>query len=168
MSLKTKLYRAGQFVLRIYVPPDKDFWVARQALKADLAWQPYLYTAVFWGALLTIAFGDEDTLPIEHIDKAWIFFGLLAPVVGFISSMMLKLGRGQARYAAFWLRIASNVGLMSAISIYLIAVIKHPSPMTITMYLACMLFLLVLLVKDSHFLIVTEQIAKKLRDDGQL
>lgn len=162
---KGRMRNAARFLLRIYVPSDKDFWVARQALKADLAWQPYLYTAVFWGVVLTVIFGDGDTIPpIDRIDQAWILFGLISPVVGFAASMMLRLGQGQIRYSAFWLRIGANVGMISAISTYLLAVVTQPRPMTVTTYMAAVIFLTVLIVKDSHFLIQTEQVAKQIRD----
>lgn len=163
MTVLSRIHNAGRFMLRVYVPSDTDFWVARQAFKADLAWQPYLYTAVFWGAAFTTIFGDQDVFPVDRIDRIWLLFGFVSPVVGFVASMMLRQGSGKIRYSAFWLRIAANIGLICGISTYLLAVIDNPRPMTITMYTGCMMFVMVLIFKDLHFLLVAERIAKKIR-----
>lgn len=173
----TSLRRVGMFVLRTYVPADDDFWVARQAMKADLAWQPYLYTAVFFGAMLTMIVGDSDTVPpVDRIDATWLVFGVLAPAMGFVASLMVRIGHGQVRYSAFWLRVGANVGLIAALLTHQVATMDldrlHPMslshdrlhPMSLSLMVSCLIFLVVLIAKDLHFLVVAERVAQKLRD----
>lgn len=155
---------AARFVFRTFIPTDEDFWVARQALKADLAWQPYLYAAVLAGAILSLLFGDDDTIPpYDSIDTAWMFFALVSPLAGFAASIMLSQGTGRVRYFAFWLRISAKIGIITALLCYQIAVIGVSHPLQQSLAGACVGFLLVLLVKDSRFLIATERVARHLR-----
>lgn len=152
--------------LHINLFPETNF-EARLALKADLAWQPYLHPAVLIGCLLTLAFGDRDMIPpVDHWDWLWLAAGIVSPLLGFASIWMMKTKTGRARYRAFWLRLAANLGIITAMTVYEIArfstEIRHPieyHPIVDTVFISAIAFMTVVVVRDIRFLIVVEKVA---------
>jgi hypothetical protein len=175
-----------RFLSGLFIPrPREDYYLARLALKADLAWQPYLHTTIFWGVIFTVAFGDPQFIPPEDIfDYIWIFGGIAGPLVGIRAVWMMKHSRytGEDRYRAFWMRLSSDIMLASTISAFEIERLcvlpftppcKAGEPCGIgfepfvdTVLLGALAFLLVLIIRDIKFLIITERIADELRKRG--
>jgi hypothetical protein len=156
------------FVRRILPEVDNGgYYQARLSLKADLAWQPYLHPAVFIGSFLTILFGDRDMIPpVDHWDWVWLGGGLVSPIAGFTSIWIMKKKPGRPRYRAFWLRLASNIGVATTMMVYEIArfstEIRSPieyHPLVDTVFLASILFMLVLIYRDIKFLLIMERVA---------
>lgn len=161
------MYRYLKLIKDFFFGDLAYFYAARYSLKADLAWQPLLYTAVFWGVVATLVFGDHAVIPpVDGLDAGWIYSGLLSPILGFVAVVMLKCGSGRHKYQAFWMRMAGNVGVATAIVSYNIESLQshefHPIPLAITTSSAW--FLIVLIARDLRFIAMTERLASALRD----
>lgn len=139
----------------------------RLNLRPTLAWQPWLHLAVLLGSLLTLVFGDRDMIPpVDGWDWVWLTAGITAPIVGFVSIWLMKHRTGQVRYRAFWLRLAANCGVVTTMSAYEVArvsrEIQYPieyHPLVDTVFLAAILFMIVVIYRDVKFLILVEKVA---------
>ncbi len=141
------------------------FYAARYSLKPDLAWQPLLYTAVFWGVVTTLVIGDKAVIPpIDGLDWWWAVGGLISPVLGFCAVVMLKYGNGRHRYQAFWLRMAGNAGVALTIITYQIESFHELHPLTDAIAVSSAWFLIVLIARDLRFIAITERLASALRN----
>jgi hypothetical protein len=171
-----------KFLKNLYLPiAEADYYSARLALKADLAWQPYLHTTVWWGVVLTFIFGDPRFLPPgDGLDWIWVIGGLTAPILGVTAVWRMKNGTPKQKYRAFWMRLASDMGLwstMMAFEIQRLCVLpftppctKQPcpngdgwQPFADLIIMGAIIFVSVLIYRDIRFLKITERLADTLR-----
>lgn len=157
-------------------PGDASWWRRRLSVKADLAWQPFLFTAVFWGAVITLVYRWLDIMDvdppgkdIDSIEGIWLWGALTAPVLGYVSVQVIQHGSGRWRYAALWCRLAADIGVATSLLCFgLRRFFDGPGhPFGQAILIACVSFLVFLTVRDVKFLIATEHLASYLtrRDD---
>lgn len=166
-----------RFFIGLFAPlPYHDYYSARLSMKAELSWQPYLHTTVWWGIVATMMVGDPMFYPPgDGLDWIWLLGGLTFPIVGLTAVWLLKHGSGTQRYAAFWLRLASDIGLASVLMAYeverlCVAPFTPPcvgcgvmwQPFVDPIITGCIVFLGVLIYRDIRFLRITESVADKL------
>jgi hypothetical protein len=154
---------------RLVVPaPDEDWSRARMGVRADLAWQPYLFLAVFYGTILSVTLGDKTIDPpgadFEAAEWLWSITAIGSPPLAFVAVWMIIHTSGRWRYLALWLRLAADIGIMAAMIAYLYEHIatraEHPFEGAIVV--ASIIFIWVLIWRDIRFLIITERLARKL------
>jgi hypothetical protein len=162
---------------RLFLPvPLNEYYLARLSAKADLPWQPYLHNAIFWGVILTLLFGEREVIPpVKGIDWIWVIAGLASPIIGFVSLVFLENGTGETRYRAFWLRLAADVGLATAILAYGVdsGIAHQHDRASDIMYLgdavlfSALMFLFVLIYRDIKFLALAERVATELHNNNR-
>lgn len=162
------LRRLNRFFLERVLPADGDeYYAARLSMKPSLPWMPYLHPALLVGSLLTLLFGDRNMIPpINGWDWVWLTAGITSPLVGFWSIWIMHHYTGRLRYRAFWMRLAANIGLLTAMSSYevarftveLVDPIEY-HPLVDTVFLAAILFVSVVIWRDIKFLLVVERVA---------
>lgn len=158
--------RFHRFLWHLYFPPHDETWFdARLQGRADVKWQPYLFTAAFWGALITILVGDPYVIPpgdnFGVFDVTWIVTALLAPISAISAAWTIRKHKGRRRYFALWLRLASNLALVTSILSYQMERIffKEGHPFEDTILFGSSVFLMVLIVGDIRFLVFTEKLS---------
>lgn len=140
---------------------------ARLNLQPALSWQPWLHPAIMLGSILTLVFGDRDMIPpINGWDWVWLTAGIISPPLGFWSIWLMKHHTGRVRYRAFWLRLAANAGAVTTMSAYEVArfsvELSDPieyHPLVDTVFLAAILFMVVVIYRDLKFLVLVERLA---------
>jgi hypothetical protein len=171
------LKRAAVSTAHWFWPPgNAEWWKQRLSIRADLAWQPFLFTAVWWGACLTMILRildiydvDPPGKSIDSIEGIWLYGALSFPVVGYISVQVIQNGRGKWLYGALWCRLAADIGVATSLFCFMLreAVTDEAHPFMLTIMAAAVLFLTFLTVRDIKFLVATERLANYLarRDD---
>lgn len=159
-------WNIAKFWKRLMFPPDRhDFYVGRLTLKSDLPWEPWLHAGVWLAVLMTIILGEFGLYPpTDPPDLVWLFFGLVAPPVGFFSVWMLEYNPGRARYVALWLRMVADVGLAVAIGAYLFNRLMTGQLGTQSIMADMILglsawFTMTLVARDVRFILATEKLA---------
>lgn len=157
------------FLFRLFVPVyDHSWYAARVEAKEDVKWQPFLFTAAFFGALLTLVVGDGDTFPpgdsFDVFDWMWLVAAFVCPVTAALSAWSVERLSGRKRYFAMWGRLASNIGLLTSIISYQVERVfsGEGHPFEDAVLFASVLFLLVIIVGDIKFLALTERLADQL------
>lgn len=159
-----------RFLYRMLVPAyDEEWFKARLCGKPEVKFQPYLSTAIFYGAVFTLLIGDPWINPpgpdgVGIIDSIWIVSAIIFPLIALISDWAIVKRCGRRRYFAMWTRLIANVGLMTALMSYqaerLLSGQGHPFEDTILF--VSIVYLLVLIVGDIRFLTLTERLADEL------
>jgi len=134
-------------------------------IKAHLSWEPWLHSGIWIATIATLFFGDQGVVPpINGEDWVWVFFGLTAPVIAFLSASAIKRRSGKTRYVAIWARTMADVGLVTGILAYLLARlnvgllgVSHIFGDVILLF--CAWFTSILIYRDIKFLIATEKLA---------
>lgn len=130
-----------------------------------LSWTPFLFAASFYGALLTILLGDPNIIPPGNVfgtvDWMWLMGALTTPFTALLSVWLIRHQSGRMRYFAFWLRIASNIGLITSILSYQVQRIFEGTghPFEDVILFASVLYMVVLVVADVRILSQAEKLA---------
>lgn len=172
--MKVTIPNIARFWKRLMFPPDTDqYRYNRLVLRSDMPWEPWLHCGVWIATFLALFFGEKHVLPpVDGIDWYWIFFGLVAPVVGFFSVWTLEHHKGRPRYYALWGRMLADAGLATAIGLYQLARylgeddLEHLGVgygvMPNLILMLCMWYTLTLVVRDVRFIIATEALAAEI------
>lgn len=159
----------ARLFIRLVVPtPDETWSQARMGIRADLAWQPYLFLAIFYGTAISVFFGSDNVDPpgidLELSEWLWAVTGIGSPVLAFVSVWLIIHRTGACRYRALWMRLSADILAMTAMVTFLyehIAVhAEHPFEGAIVV--ASIVFMGLLAWRDIRFLIVTERLARRL------
>lgn len=154
---------------RLVIPtPDETWAKARMGVRADLAWQPYLFLAIFYGTLLSVIFSSNGVDPpgekFELDEFLWVITGLGAPVLAFASVWLITHTTGRCRYRALWMRLAADILAVTAMVTFLYEHIarhlEHPFEGAIVV--ASIAFIDILIWRDVRFLLITETVARAL------
>lgn len=165
--------RVFRFLFNMFLPPaDKEWIKSRLEVRADLHWQPWLFTATFYGALLTLLLGGVALVPpgvdVGGFEWVWLLAAFTCPPVAFAAAWFVRHGKGRVRYIAMWVRLAADIGVLTSLTTFLVERIffgvGHPFEYAI--FTACCLFLAVICARDVKLLILTERLADRLlRED---
>lgn len=108
-------------VQRWFVPPKGTLEWQR------ILYQPMLYLCLWIAVLVIIHRGDFTNIPPETSDKqnelfwAWSAVGIVSPPIGLISLWFIyKIKNGLWKYWGFWLRLAADIGMATAMLCYCI------------------------------------------------
>lgn len=163
-----------RFLHSLFWPKLDEQWVHnRVSGNPDLAWQPFLYTAAFYGAVLSMLFTNPGDQPpgthFSFFDFLWISGSLISPLAAFVAVWLLRHARGRSLYFAFWLRLSSGIGMTTSLVAYesqrlLYSTESHPFEDSIVV--AAILFLFTLTIRDVRLISMTERLALKLRVGG--
>ena len=146
-----------------------------------IAFQPMLYLCLWVAAIVIIVKGDFATIPPifadEHSGVAfWLWSGLslICPPLAMVSLWFIQSPHGERKYQGLWLRLAADVGQLTAVVVYLILRFAigdwHVYPMGAL--IACVIFVAHLVLRDAERIYVVEKLASKihqkefLRDAG--
>lgn len=154
---------------RLVVPtPDETWSQARMGIRADLAWQPYLFLAIFYGTAISILVGSDNVDPpgedFELTEILWAITGLGSPVLAFVSVWMIINKTGRCRYRALWMRLSSDFLAMTAMITFLYEhiAIHSEHPFEGAIVIASIVFMGLLVWRDIRFLFITELVARSL------
>lgn len=161
-----------RFLRSLFWPPTDENWVkARASQGADVTYQPFLYCAAFYGALVTLLWWDGTDLPpgtdFGFFDVLWLSGSLISPLAGFAAVWLLRHERGKVRYFAFWMRMASGVGMITSLSAFesqRILFSQEAHPFEVAGVVGTITFLAVLVVRDIKILLITEHMADHIRE----
>lgn len=172
--MKVTIPNIGRFWKRLMFPPDdQQYRYNRLVLRYDMPWEPWLHCAIWLGTILAVLVGEHGIMPpIDGIDWYWIFFGLVAPPIGFFSVWTLEHCKGRVRYGALWGRMVSDAGLATAILLYqLDRFLAHEEIQdfggivpNVVLFFA-MAFTYTLVIRDLQFIIDTEHLAAQIYRD---
>ena len=163
------LTSAVKLLKRLILPaPDEQWAKARMGVRADLAWQPYLFLALFYGTVISVTAGgdvDPPGMDFELTEWLWASSGIGAPILGFIAVWMIVNTTGRCRYRGLWIRLSAGVLAVTTMTAFLYEHIaihaEHPFEGAIVV--ASILFVALLVWRDARFLLVTERLARKLQ-----
>ena len=154
---------------RLVVPtPDETWAKARMGVRADLAWQPYLFLAIFYGTAVSVVFASKEVDPpgtdFEVGEWLWAITGIGAPVLAFVSVWLIVNMTGKHRYRALWMRLSADIlAITSMVSFLYEHIVKHlEHPFDAAVVIASIFFISVLIWRDVRFLLVTEMVARSL------
>ena len=163
----------GKLFKKLVIPtPDETWAKARMGIRADLAWQPYLFLAIFYGTLISVFFGTESVDPpgtaFEQAEWLWAITGLGAPTLAFVAVWRITNRTGRCRYRALWLRLAADILAITSMIAFLYENIANHSehPFEGAIVFASIVFISILVWRDVRFLMITEKLAKSLEDRG--
>lgn len=158
---------------KLVIPtPDETWSKARMGIRADLAWQPYLFLAIFYGTLISIFVRDERVDPpgtsFEQAEWLWAITGLGAPTLAFVSVWLITNRTGRCRYRALWMRLAADIlAITSMISFLYEHIAQHREhPFEGAIVFASIVFISILVWRDVRFLAITEKLANALEEGG--
>lgn len=158
-----------KFIYHLFVPSwDHSWYQARSEAKEEVKWQPFLFASAFIGALLTLIFGNDSTVPpggsFNIFDYMWLIAAFVCPITAAISAWAINNFDGKKRYFSMWGRLASNIGLLTSILAYQIERVfgGNGHPFEDTVLFASAVFLAIIIVGDIKFLTLTERLADQL------
>lgn len=163
------VWSAARLFKRLVVPQRDDSWSrARLAIRPELAWQPYLFLAMFYGTVASVALGDSGFTPpgkeFDVHEVVWAVTGFFSPILAFVAVWMIVHKEGRARYVALWLRLSSDIGAMTSLLAFLTYQLprgeEHPFDGAILG--GSVVFLALLVWRDVRFLVATERVATHL------
>lgn len=146
-----------------------------------VAFQPLLFLFA-WAATARIVMTDEPPIPFRavfhtYVGNAWIGLGLLCPPLALLSWWLIRrCRRPGATLAGMWVRLGADVGQFTVLLIYHIvtAVLDlqaraQGESRVYARYVvaACLVFSLLLIVRDVWALVVTERISRAIRRIGE-
>lgn len=152
------------YIVHVFFPPKDDIdWVI-------IPWQPLLFVSCWISAIIMLIWGDFTNIPYETADQVtgaggvWVWLSLVCPVLALGSLHLIRFTKGKRRYCGFWLRLAADMGQGAALTVYTVARFMDGDHHLYTMALltACMVFVGMLVYRDSRTLIRTEKLANKL------
>lgn len=149
-----------------------------------LPFQPILSLFIFIAALIISI--DSENAPLwknDLIFVMWVGLSLACPPALLVSYILIKKYPGRPRYFGIWLRFAADIGQLAAVSAFWVVLVSSKpeaaidlSPETATefyalkIWLAILVFMVFLVVRDAWKIILTERIANKLekaKKDGR-
>lgn len=135
-----------------------------------IPFQPVLFLFSFLGALLVIGLDlDHPTFPNSLTFWLWITLSLICPPMAFIAFRMIEHHPGRPRYIGLWVRFGSDIGQFASLTAFLTVVSQNIDLVAAEIYAAEMLaaiwwFLILLIVRDSWKLVLTERVAVALEN----
>lgn len=139
--------------------------------------QPVLFLFA-WGAVARVAWTEETPINFDEVfttytGYAWVALGLLCPPLALFSWWLIRHCRWRkAALAGMWVRFAADVGQLSVLAIYHVVTALadynrhvYGEDRVVGRYLvgACLLFSLLLVIRDVWALVVTERISRVIR-----
>lgn len=139
-----------------------------------IAFQPILYFFIL-GACVRLAI-IKDTPP--NFDKfiahgfytIWLTLGITSPILSLFSWFLIEKQTGKRRFLGMWFRLASDFGVFTTLLTFhattsLTTLNNYSSESKIfSRYMlgACIIFTLILIIRDIWTVILTERLAKKI------
>jgi len=141
---------------------------------------PILYLFL-WGAVLRIVWDDSVPAPFEQTltrpaETAWITLGLVSPVAALAAWwLIMRSTWKRSSLVGLWLRLAANVGMVTAVTSFHIADglrswrMGEDAADFYSRYIAAgvMVFLFLALLRDVWALVLTDRLAKQLEREGE-
>lgn len=140
-----------------------------------IAFQPVLYL-ILWAAAIRLGLDHDDRqLSFDAIAPTgfygvWITMGIICPMTSLLSWFLIQKRYGRQRFIGVWLRLASDVGVLTTIVAYHAAVIMmilddndiDDEQYIYARYLqsATILFVAMLVIRDVWSLVIIERLAR--------
>lgn len=182
MTIKDDEHNFSFKLMNWCIPPIG--WVQRRLVPPKgapdwqrIAFQPMLYLCLWIAAIIILVKGDFATIPPlfadEHSGNAfwiWASLSLICPPLALGSLWLIQSPHGEKKYRGLWLRIAADIGQLTAITVYLILRFAigdwHVYPMACI--IACWIFVAHLVLRDAERIYTVEKLARKIDKHGIL
>ena len=157
------------YVQKLLIPPQgTPDW-------QRVSFQPMLYLCLWLSSIIIMIWGDFASYPALFADEhsgnifwLWAGLSLLCPPMGMASLWLIQSPHGGKKYRGLWLRLAADIGQLTAVTVYVILRFAigdwHVYPMACL--IACWIFVGHLVLRDAERIYTVEKLAKKIQRHG--